>query len=236
KIAKHPSARRVSFDTLANEYGTPYFQAALARFIAEVNQPALTVRQLEDAACGMIIPFRAVAVFHKVRYNTVHDDGIPNTVTVDSIHVRPQRRDHHKRQVPARFDTALVNMGHGGRLGVEGYRVAQIRVIFSLSAKAKQAVFRNAGLPDHFAYVEWFTPFSNTPEANHGMYKVLRAFCDGEKQASIIPVRNIRCSVHLIPQFGPVAPREWTSSNVLDQCRTFFVNEFTDRDAYVTLF
>lgn len=110
----------------------------------------------------------------------------------------------------------------------------QVQVIFSLSAKAKQAVFHNAGLPDHFAYVEWFTPFSNTLKANHGLYKVSRAFRDGEKQASVIPVRNIRCSVHLIPQFGPVAPHEWTSSNVLDQCRTFFVNEFTDRDAYVT--
>ncbi|KAG1866365.1 hypothetical protein C8R48DRAFT_772465 [Suillus tomentosus] len=191
KIAKHPSARCMSFDTLANEYGAPYFQAALARFIAEVNQPVLTVRQLEDAACGMIIPFRAVAMFHKVRYNTVHDDSIPNTVMVDSIHVQPQRRDCHKCHVPARFDTVLVNMGHGGRLGVEGYRVAQVQVIFSLSVKAKQAVFRNAGLPDHFVYVEWFTPFSNTLEANHGMYKVSRAFRNGEKQASIIPVCNI---------------------------------------------
>jgi hypothetical protein len=97
KIAKHLSARRMSFETLANEYGAPYFQAVLARFIAEVNQLALTVRQLEDAACGMIIPFRAVAVFHKVHYNTVCNNGIPNTVTVDSIHVRPQRCDRHKR-------------------------------------------------------------------------------------------------------------------------------------------
>lgn len=78
-------------------------------------------------------------------------------------------------------------------------------------------------------------PFPATPNINHGMYSISRALQDGERQASIIPVRNICRSVHLIPKFGVVALREWTTSNVLDQCSTFFVNNFTDRDAYVTI-
>ncbi|KAJ7436379.1 hypothetical protein B0H11DRAFT_1754859, partial [Mycena galericulata] len=53
--------------------------------------------------------------------------------------------------------------------------------------------------------------------ANHGMYKISRPV---ERAASIIPVANIRRSIHLFPQFDPVAPREWTSD---DEIRIFIV-------------
>jgi hypothetical protein len=108
--------------------------------------------------------------------------------------------------------------------------------VFGLSAKAKLTMFRNLNVPEHLAYVEWFEPFANRPDANHGMFKVTRALREGERQASIVPVRNIRRSIHLMPKFGSVAPRDWTSSNVLDRCSTFWVNNFSDRDAYVTIF
>ncbi|KAG2057255.1 hypothetical protein BDR06DRAFT_833686, partial [Suillus hirtellus] len=64
------------------------------------------------------------------------------------------------------------------------------------------------------AYVEWFTPFANGSEPNHGLYKVSQAFWEDDKQASIVPMHNIQCSIHLMPQFGAVAPWEWTISNV----------------------
>jgi hypothetical protein len=84
------------------------------------------------------------------------------------------------------------------------------------------------------AYVEWYSAFKER-DRNHGLYKVtaLRDRNGGlEKICSVIPVANIRRSVHLLPQFGPQAPTEWTSSNVLDNCDTFYVNEFTDRHFY----
>ncbi|KAG2124976.1 hypothetical protein BD769DRAFT_1358534, partial [Suillus cothurnatus] len=84
------------------------------------------------------------------------------------------------------------------------------------------------------AYVEWFTPFQQ-PELHHGLYKVSRLIRHGERLASIIDVSDIRRSIHLIPNFGAVAPCEWTSSTVLDCCSTFFVNSFSDRHAYLTI-
>ncbi|KAG0692585.1 hypothetical protein DFH29DRAFT_985732 [Suillus ampliporus] len=237
---KHPSVKRVTFASLADHYGTVHFQAAVARFIVQVMQPDLTARGSEDAACDVILPFQSVAVFHKVHYGTVDDDGMPNHVTVDAIHARPARRDGHNRKVPARFDTALINLGNGGKLGADepriGYHVAQVRVIFSLSANVRRALFHNVKVPDHLAYIEWFTPFSASPDINHGMYRVSRVLQDGDRQASIVPVHNIRRSVHLIPKFGAVTPRDWITSTVLDQCSSFFVNDFTDHDAYVTIF
>ncbi|KAJ7824088.1 hypothetical protein B0H14DRAFT_2174114, partial [Mycena olivaceomarginata] len=64
------------------------------------------------------------------------------------------------------------------------------------------------------AYVEWFSGFKPQPERHHLMYKVSRVIKNGDRLASIIPVGNIRRSVHLLPKFGPVAPPEWKSHNV----------------------
>ncbi|KZT27433.1 hypothetical protein NEOLEDRAFT_1061015, partial [Neolentinus lepideus HHB14362 ss-1] len=84
------------------------------------------------------------------------------------------------------------------------------------------------------AYVEWFTPFSAAPDHNTGLYKIQRTIRNGERQASVVPVTQIERSVHLLPKFGPVVPREWSSSTVLDTAPAFYVNPFLDRHTFVT--
>lgn len=89
-----------------------------------------------------------------------------------------------------------------------GYRVAQIRVIFSLNPRHTRNLFLpGVTPPKHLAYVEWLSPVTD-PEPDHLMYRVKRSTKDGERLASSIPVGNIRRSVHLLPKFGPVAPQE----------------------------
>ena len=55
-------------------------------------------------------------------------------------------------------------------------------------------------------------------------------------RASVIPLARIRRSAHLIPQFPQPIPPQWTSHNVLDLCEKFYVNSFTDRHTYMTLY
>ena len=56
---------------------------------------------------------------------------------------------------------------------------------------------------------------------------------DGGRVASITPVMNIAQSIHLSPLAGANIPREWMSDSVLEECRHFLVNSFSDRSTYL---
>ncbi|KAJ3499342.1 hypothetical protein NMY22_g19521 [Coprinellus aureogranulatus] len=157
--------------------------------------------------------------------------------TIDIIHAHPATKDTQNRPVPARFDTVLVNEGSGNEIGTRGRCVGRVRVIFGLPDSLRKSEFRNPeSIPTHLAYIEWFTTFTNRPERSHGMFKISKRLAnDGTPLAEVIPLAYIYRSVHLFPKFGPVAPSSWTSSNVLDQCSTFYLNPFTDRHLYSEL-
>lgn len=97
-------------------------------------------------------------------------------------------------------------------------------------------MFPNANLPEHLAYVHWFTPFSATPDSSTGLYKVSHSIRGGQREASVVPVSSIKRSIHLFPAFGRVAPREWTSTTVLEQCKVFYLNLFSDHHSYITMY
>lgn len=108
--------------------------------------------------------------------------------------------------------------------------------MFRIPPKAEAALFGNLQTPEHLAYVVWFTPFSSNPDINHGLYKISHYVKDGYRVSSVVPVSQIKRSVHLFPDFGAVVPREWSSTNVLEDCKVFYLNPFSDRHAYVTMY
>ena len=111
-----------------------------------------------------------------------------------------------------------------------------MKVIFGLKRQDVLRLFdTEADVPQYFAYVEWFTSFEKSPRANHLLYQIKRSIQNGDRLASVIGLPNIRRSIHLFPVFGPVVPSHWTSDNVLDECSTFYVNCFTDRQGYHTI-
>ncbi|KAJ6492474.1 hypothetical protein C8R47DRAFT_430764 [Mycena vitilis] len=239
KMTKHPTQRSVRFSTLVSDYGAEFFRDALTRFVVRFNNPTFTSRQVEAESSSIALPFNSVPVFHRIKYTTEdpYTIGGPSDSVIDSIHVQPARKTANGKGFPGRFDTALVNDGSGKMVGTDGYRVAQVRAVFSFKPQHIKSLFpSDASPPAYLAYIEWFSPFSDNPEPHHLMYKIKRSLKDGSRMVSVIPVANIRRSVHLIPKFGPVAPPEWTSNNVLDSSPLFFVNPFSDRHNYATLF
>ncbi|KAG2158664.1 uncharacterized protein EDB93DRAFT_1237945 [Suillus bovinus] len=219
-MVKHPSAKSVSLETLATDYGATHFRDALACYIAQ---------QIDVLAHDIHFPFHRLPVFHKVKWCSVDARGHGNAhVTLDSVHAKPQRK-FGSRVIAHRSDTALVRLGANSK-DLREFRVGQVQVIFTLPPKSIPLLFPpTIHLPTHFAYVEWFTPFSPAPDCNSGLYKVSCSLRDGDTMASIVSIADIECSVHLIPRFGVMAQREWMSDTVLEDCDTFWLNLYIDR-------
>ncbi|KAI0343815.1 hypothetical protein BDW22DRAFT_1477302 [Trametopsis cervina] len=237
RMTKHPSQKAVPLTELAEAYQAPFIQDALARYITRYCHPTFTSAQIEDRAADLDLPLRSLPVYHKAHFwlGDINHHRLMSDED-DVLHARPARTDKQGKIIPARFDTALINCGTGEYNGIDGYRIAQVKVIFSIPSRLAGILFPpEKPPPQYLAYVEWFTPFDNNPRPNNLFYRIKRSLQNNKRLASIIPLNNIRRSVHLYPSFGNTVPREWTSSTVLDQCPSFFVNSFSDRHAYHTI-
>ncbi|KAI1786574.1 hypothetical protein LXA43DRAFT_975694 [Ganoderma leucocontextum] len=237
KIAKWPTVPSLRLAAAETDYGAPFFRDALARFLVKHRDPTLVeTRDIEREANKMVFRFASVPAYHRLKFvlEDAQQLGIMD-VTRDAAHARPARKDRRGKVVPARFDTVLVNEGTGGPMGVSGYRVGRLRLIFKLPQSACEAHLTGMVSPGHLAYVEWFTAFTH-PDRNHKMYKVSR--CRNNQHdilADIIEVCHIRRSCHLLPVCGSIVPRDRTSSTALDTCEDFWVNPFSDAHMYMTL-
>lgn len=121
-----------------------------------------------------------------------------------------------------------------------GYCIGQIRCLFTLPKKARARWFNPKFPHHHFAYVEWFTAFVSSRFDTHSkMYRISRlhhpANKGGHRKASVVPISLIKESIHLFPKFGPVAPAEWRSSNILEVAPAFYVNPLSDCLVYSTV-
>ncbi|KAF8262183.1 hypothetical protein EI94DRAFT_1773259 [Lactarius quietus] len=217
-MSKTPLDLKVSLETIETTYGAEHFRVALRRYIVRTNLPHLTTAQVERNLWDYL---------HTEFYTS-------QTQTVDSIHAYPHKSDALGCCIPARFDTALINEGTGGDTGVNGYRIGRICVIFRLPEKSIPTLFgMEHNIPKHLVYVEWYTAFTPNPDPDNLLYKISpKMDRDSGRMCSIIPLANIRRSVHLFPKFGAVAPQEWKSNTVLDMANVFYVNSFTDSHLY----
>ena len=164
KMAKHPSARGVSLESLKTDYGASFFEAALARFVAQYQNPQSSKAQIERAASSIHIPFRKLSVFHCIKYVSCDQYGLEKGENVvDSIHAQPARLDKYGKVIPGRFDTGLVNYKDGGMTGVKGHCVGRVRCVFVLPPDTLTHWFSRLGCvpPKYLTYVEWL-PLSFT--------------------------------------------------------------------------
>ncbi|EIW74785.1 hypothetical protein CONPUDRAFT_132383 [Coniophora puteana RWD-64-598 SS2] len=237
KMTRHPTRPNVSLADIQSpkHYGARFFTAAVLRFVTHLRQPDITARDLEIKTSERSLPLERVSAFHRLKFVNAEAFG-PDTF--DSVHVQPSRYNPDGAVAsPARFDTVLVRVDADTSAGIKQYRVAQVRLIFTLPDSVMRLLLPGfTEFPEHLAYVEWFSAFTSSPDRASGLYKVHRDVNGGQRQASVIPVSVIERSVHLIPKWGAVVPSRWTSDNVLEECTTFYVNVFKDTHTYFNVY
>jgi hypothetical protein len=87
------------------------------------------------------------------------------------------------------------------------------------------------------AFVEWYSSTPSSAEENHGcMYRIKKIKTpQGRVRGAIIPLSNIRQSCMLSPAFEKQIPKTWRSDNILDLASTFFINNWSSKHAYQTI-
>jgi hypothetical protein len=252
RMAQNPSIKNVAFNILAQRYGVVNFLDALANFLVQVNNPGVSGSALHSQASHLLISFSSIPVFHKIKFTaSTSNSESKETKILDSIQAWPEQRDAHGQIIPAHFDTALIQSQHNIQgEGIKhkshhfslnltnwctGHQIAQVHVVFHIPSSVVYEVSPALDTlsPTHLAYVEWFSPITAAPDPKHQLYRVSRQMCNGHRSASIIPVDMILYSIHLIPQFEPVMPKEWNSFMILDQCQIFYVNPFCNIHSYL---
>ncbi|KAJ8456588.1 hypothetical protein ONZ51_g12036 [Trametes cubensis] len=153
KITRHPSVKALTFERAVHTYGAGQLHDALARFIVQYNDPHLAPAEVRHRAALVYMRFRSFPAFHRLKF--ILEDAQALGVmedTHDTAHARPQRTDLRGRLVPGRFDTVLVNEhGTAGGLGLDGYRVGRLRLIFKIPRQASDHLFPDLIHPGHLA-------------------------------------------------------------------------------------
>ena len=236
-MTKGPSENE-DITTIEESYSAPFICDAIARYVVHINHPDYSNKRIKEEAEVFHLRGHKLPVYRKAKF-WLGDNRHPQIMSDewDVVHAAPPREDTLGRSVPARFDTVIIDDGRGDTEyeGVRGYRVGQVKVIFSLPDKSLGR-YKNRRKPaPYLAYVEWFTAFPKQPHPDHRLYKIKRSMAQGDRLATVISLAHIRRSIHLFPKFGKKVPQNWTSDNVLDRADSFFVNSVSDRHAFATI-
>ncbi|THU82094.1 hypothetical protein K435DRAFT_831729 [Dendrothele bispora CBS 962.96] len=239
KLTTTPTVKSVSFTKLEDlsdrGYSATHFTDALAQFVVLFRRPELSRSriQLDEYARVVVFPFRTIPVWHRIKFLN-HDLYGKETLDVASAHPRYFAANGQimKR---SQFDAVLVRIGDTGN-GIKDFRIARLRVIFSLPDKKLDTLFPpNTLPPKHLAYIEWFTKFVNQ-EPHSGLFQVKpQKKSDGTPVVAVIPVDIIQRSVHLFPRWGGSVPSKWSSETVLSESTSFLVNVFKNNHTYFNI-
>lgn len=64
------------------------------------------------------------------------------------------------------------------------------------------------------------------------MFRVVRCVRYGKRQGLIVKLTDIWRPVELIPIFGRRCPAEWTAGSAVELAGEFYVNPFSEKEAY----
>ncbi|KAG2086165.1 uncharacterized protein F5147DRAFT_791957 [Suillus discolor] len=214
-LAKTPAYPQRSVQHLVTAHGASMFLPALKLFLRNHMPHAIIAPGLQDR----------FDVFRQVVITAPPNPLISESPRQWRVRATPEVLPGRGRKPgsPAKFDMALTSNGIQPRT-LEGMRVGQVRVIFTLPRQF--GTYSRA-----LAYIEWFTPLRE-PDRSSGLHQLSRSTRRLHRNAAVIHIDEIARPCHLIPRMGQAVDRGWTSANVYESASDFYLNSFIDLDTF----
>ncbi|EPQ57716.1 hypothetical protein GLOTRDRAFT_36697 [Gloeophyllum trabeum ATCC 11539] len=223
-LPKHPSFHFVPVSRIVEGFHATLFLDALKQYLLSTRP--YNARPLVPNATDRFNVFKQVMI-RRPALRVVSDESKLHD-KVRAIPAKPGKRG--RRELPPHFDVALVRAGGVGSnpntagTFLDGLQVAQVRLLFRLPEQLRYRGTEDCPL----AYIEWFTPFTarDAVMLTHSVSRSTRR--GGQPNAEIIRMDRIVRSCHLVPKFGTKVNSRWTADNVLEECKTFYLNRWLD--------
>ncbi|KAG1884751.1 hypothetical protein F4604DRAFT_1878691 [Suillus subluteus] len=230
----NPSAHAISFHVLENRFGATHFKDALGEFIVNQLQPTSQCRQAtHNLNANVLQDLEAVDMWYRIKFVVPNLQVDTESTALHTAHAEPKRlKSSGTGELGTQFDTVLINeLGcESEETGIDGKRVARLKVVFRIPDEYITKMFLPRQIR-HLAYVKWFSRPRNK-DSDSGMYPISRSYRNGVQDASVIEVDSIYQTCQLVPRFSRRANCAWTSSNVIDCCKHFLINNFIDHHTF----
>lgn len=220
QVSRKPGLGRLSGDEMTVTFGNAFNNSLMVFLRSETGN---TYRASEFAKYDF-------SLFRQFKRKLPSLRGGAEAELLDTVRACPAQG-----QRPALYSTILYveDTEVAETLGVDGYRVAQVRAIFMLPPALQRLRPLAHQTQSHLAFIEVFTAFDSVPDKHSKLYRVDRLYSNMVRKTAVIPVTSIFRSCHLIPDWGESVNRSWTSESVLEQCQKFFLNAFCDHHMYL---
>jgi hypothetical protein len=211
-ITKAPSVRNVTVQQITTH---------AENFLADLRKYLLSITPRPSIAPS---PLDRFDIYKQISIPIGPLPGVAHGAT-DRIRAIPS---NNQPASASRSDVALLkydaNNEHTKGSALEGLRIAQVRVLFDLPSHFLPGS-STPSTPTRLASVEWFKPFHHRDPLT-GMFRLSRATQSGLPVTEIVPIDRIVGSAHLMPRFGTNIDRRWSHYLVLEQCRSFLLNDW----------
>ncbi|KAH7099434.1 hypothetical protein BKA62DRAFT_744176 [Auriculariales sp. MPI-PUGE-AT-0066] len=168
-----------------------------------------------------------LSLWHHIKFITPNTETLASKNSKSTAYASPAR---------GQYDPVLVRLlgeDVAGSGGINDLRVGRLRAIFKIPEIFSDNLFGDEQ-PEHLALVELYLPLGRREQEINGMYLVQKPL---HPIAVVVEVHNLRRAAHLFPKFGTQkVDCKLTALTVLDEYKTFYLNNHIDKDAYRNIY
>ncbi|KAH7918132.1 hypothetical protein BV22DRAFT_1051938, partial [Leucogyrophana mollusca] len=221
-LAYDPSIRQMQVDDIADKFRLPDLRGALADYI-----------QREQRLNGGLH-----SVWYRVRLQQTAYHDRSRVLPAQTVNAVPPNSEWEN----GRYDAVLIHTDGNYEWpdsGLNGHTVVQVRLIMYPLIVSHQL---RSTIPEGevLMYVERFDVLPQSdgsqvdpPTQMHILRRARRS--NGSPMGDVIPLKQIRSYINLIPRFGAAADARLTKTNAMGYSSAFYLNKYFDKEIFYAI-